>query len=57
MIQLHVTVWKDDDGNDRFIVMAEQPPARGLVDVTDQYELAAVATPEGRPGFAVFRRQ
>lgn len=49
---LTITLYQDADGNDRFKVMAGDP----LTDLTDQYELVATATPDGRVGFAVFKR-
>lgn len=55
MIDLNITLYKDADGNDRFKVMA--PSGEQLVDVTDQYEMAATSTPDGRTGFAVFRTE
>ncbi len=50
-----ITLYKDAEGNDRFKVMA--PDGEQLVDVTDQYEMAATTTPDGRTGFAVFRKE
>lgn len=48
-----ITLYKDAEGNDRFKVMAGEQ----LIDVTDQYEMAATSTPDGRTGFAVFRTE
>lgn len=50
MIQLHITLYQDDADNDRFKAIAVDDQG-DLVDVTDEYELVACATEDGRVGF------
>ena len=51
MLSLHVTLYTTDEG-DRFKVFA--PSSQDdMVDVTDRYELAAIATEDGRTGWCV----
>ena len=54
-VDLIITLYKDEDGNDRFKVMV--PVMDEMVDVTDQYEMVATATPEGHVGFGIFRTE
>lgn len=55
MIQLHVTVYADPDG-DRFKVMVPDE-AGDLIDLTEQYDVAACMTEDGRPGFTVVSKE
>lgn len=54
-IDLTITMYRDPEGNDKYKVQVPET-MDSLVDVTDQYECVAVATPDGRPGFAFFRK-
>lgn len=54
MIQIHISVWRDSEGRDRFKVLA--PDGDGMTDVTDQYAMVAIATAEGQPGFGIIKR-
>ncbi len=56
-IDLILTLWADQNGNDRFKVQAPIGEELVLVDVTEQFELSVVADDQGRMGFAVFRKQ
>ena len=57
MISLHVTIYDlDDDTGDRFKVMAVANDELTPIDVTDQYEVTAIATETGRGGFAVLKK-
>lgn len=56
MISLHVTLYTlDEDEGDRFKVLAAVDGSDDLVDVTDQYEVVAIATDDKRGGFAVLK--
>lgn len=56
MISLHVTVYETEDG-DRFRVNAVdgKEPTK-VKDVTDQYEMVAAQTEDGRVGFTILKR-
>ncbi|GAF71792.1 unnamed protein product [marine sediment metagenome] len=56
MISLHITLYTQEV-DDRFKITAVDPESGEPSDVTDQYEVVAAATPEGREGFAVFRKE
>ena len=51
MISLHVTIYADGD-DDRFKVMVPDDDGN-LIDLTEQYEVDACATEDGRAGFTV----
>ncbi len=53
MISLHVTIYDAGQG-DQFKVLAGDD-SEELVEVTDQYEVAAIETEDGRSGFAVVK--
>lgn len=55
MITLNITIYNLNEDEDRFKVTAIDSKNGEPVDVTDQYELVSVETPEGQPGFGVFR--
>lgn len=55
MISLSVTIYQHGDA-DQFKVHLKEGDAE-LQDVTDQYEIAACATPDGRNGWAVFEKE
>lgn len=57
MISLHLTIYDLEGDEDRFKVTAVDTEDGEPIDVTDQYEVVAVETPEGRGGFAVFKVQ
>ena len=56
MISLSITVYTTENGGDAFQVHAadSRDPAN-LRDVTDQYELVAMQTDDGKEGFAVLK--
>lgn len=56
MISLHITVYETEDG-DRFRVNAvDSDDPTTVKDMTDQYELLAAETEDGRVGFTVMRK-
>lgn len=58
MISLHVTLWRNDDGSERYRVNAVNDKNPEMVeDVTDQYEVVAMATEDGKEGFAVLKSE
>ena len=54
MIQIHISLWRDSEGRDRFKVLA--PNGDSMTDVTDQYAMVAIATAEGQTGFGIIRK-
>ena len=56
MIQLHITLYQTEEG-DRFKVNAVDPddPDK-LKDVTEDYDIVAMQTTDGREGFAVLKK-
>ena len=59
MVTLHVTIYNLGDGDgDQFKVFSQQGDnPEELTEVTDQYVVAAIQTPNGRTGFAVLQRE
>ena len=58
MISLHVTLYRDGEGNDRYMVTSPAVDHPGHVnDLTEHYELVAMEDEQGRSGFAVFKRE
>ena len=58
MIDLTLTLYNMEDGaGDRFHAAAIDADTGEPIDVTDQYEVVAIQTPDGRTGFAVFKRE
>lgn len=58
MISLHVTLYRDEEGNDRYMVTSPSVDNPGQVaDLTQHYELVAMEDDKGRSGFAVFKRE
>jgi len=56
MISINITVYTTENGGDAFQVHAADSRDPGnLVDVTDQYELVAMQTEDGKQGFAVLK--
>lgn len=55
MIQLHVTIYQTEDG-DQFQVYALNGDDV-LKDVTDEYDILAVQSESEQPGFAVMKRE
>lgn len=56
MIQLHITLYQTEEG-DRFKVNAVDPDdPEKMSDVTEDYEVVAIQTPDGRGGFAVLQK-
>jgi hypothetical protein len=56
MISLTITVYTTENGGDAFQVHAADSSKHGLlVDVTDQYEVVAMGTDDGKQGFAVLK--
>ena len=56
MIQLHITLYQTEEG-DRFKVNAvDANDPEKMLDVTDDYEIVAIETPDGRGGFAVLQK-
>jgi len=56
VISLHITVYETEDG-DRFRVNAvSSDEPTNVKDVTEQYELLAAETEDGRVGFTVMRK-
>ena len=57
MIQLHIIIYATEEG-DRFKVMLPVEGEDDLLDVTDQYEVAATTEEvTGRTGFSVLKKQ
>lgn len=58
MISLHVTLYTDGD-TDRFCVKSQADPDEPgqLDDVTESYDVVAIATEDGRQGFAVINKE
>ena len=54
MISLHITIYQADDG-DRYKVHTIDPDLGEPEDVTEDYEVTAVETEDGRAGFAVVK--
>lgn len=56
MISLHITVYALEDQVDRYKVSTVCPDSGELLDVTDQYDVVAMASEEGQEmGFAVLK--
>ncbi len=54
-IDLVLTMWTDQDGNDRFRV--DYPHTEtDLEDVTSQFELTTIESEDGAIGFCVFKK-
>lgn len=53
---LVVTLYEDDKGQDRFKVYWAEGEGEAE-DITEQYEVAAVATEDGRRGFTVIKKE
>lgn len=54
-VDLLITLWTDEDGNDRFKVVYPETETN-LIDVTAQFELTTIERPDGAIGFCVFKK-
>jgi len=58
MISMTITVYTTKNGGDAFQVHAADSSRQGiLMDVTDQYELVAMQTDDGKQGYAVLKAE
>ena len=55
MMHLTFTINQDTEGNDRFKVYAPSEDEE-VKEITEDYDLMAVQSKEGREGFAVFKK-
>ena len=57
-MQLHITIYQDAEGGDKFRVYKPDDTPDGMEDVTDQYEVAACEDAETcRTGFVVMQKE
>jgi hypothetical protein len=57
VIQIHITIWETEDGDQRFKVTTLGGDGE-LLDVTDQYEVAATLEEDtDRTGFTVLKKE